>query len=225
MSDTFSLPWKDIDTVLLDMDGTLLDLNFDTHFWREHVPMRYAEIHGVNPEQARTALHEEFDRIYGTLNWYCIDHWSSALDLDIAGLKVEVSHLIAIHPYVQEFLIEAREAGKRVVLVTNAHRKSLQLKMEKTELEPYLDRLICSHDFGKAKEEPGFWEALRETEPFDPKRTVLLDDSHPVLHSAANYGIRYPISIVQPDTQQPPRVIDEFAAISSFSQLLPVQPS
>ena len=25
-----ALPWRDIDTVLLDMDGTLLDLHYDT---------------------------------------------------------------------------------------------------------------------------------------------------------------------------------------------------
>jgi putative hydrolase of the HAD superfamily len=31
-----------IDTVLLDMDGTILDLKFDSHFWRELVPTKYA---------------------------------------------------------------------------------------------------------------------------------------------------------------------------------------
>ncbi|MEO1576619.1 MAG: HAD family hydrolase, partial [Pseudomonadota bacterium] len=30
--------WSDIDNVLLDMDGTLLDLNFDTVFWLQVVP-------------------------------------------------------------------------------------------------------------------------------------------------------------------------------------------
>ncbi|HBT55971.1 MAG TPA: haloacid dehalogenase, partial [Pseudomonas sp.] len=32
------LNWNAIDTVLLDMDGTLLDLHFDNHFWLEHMP-------------------------------------------------------------------------------------------------------------------------------------------------------------------------------------------
>ena len=39
------LDWQDIHTVLLDMDGTLLDLHFDNHFWLEHLPKRYAAIH------------------------------------------------------------------------------------------------------------------------------------------------------------------------------------
>ena len=33
------IDWTRIDTILLDMDGTLLDLGFDNFFWREHVPL------------------------------------------------------------------------------------------------------------------------------------------------------------------------------------------
>ena len=33
--------WRAIDTVLLDMDGTLLDLRFDNYFWLELVPRKY----------------------------------------------------------------------------------------------------------------------------------------------------------------------------------------
>jgi 5'-nucleotidase len=32
------LDWNNIDTVLLDMDGTLLDLAFDSQFWLQDVP-------------------------------------------------------------------------------------------------------------------------------------------------------------------------------------------
>jgi FMN phosphatase YigB (HAD superfamily) len=49
-------PWEAIDTVLLDMDGTLLDLRFDNYFWMEFLPERYAERHGLTPEQARAVL-------------------------------------------------------------------------------------------------------------------------------------------------------------------------
>ena len=30
--------WSRIDHVLLDLDGTLLDLDFDNHFWQTLVP-------------------------------------------------------------------------------------------------------------------------------------------------------------------------------------------
>jgi len=40
-----SINWSEIDTILLDMDGTLLDLNFDLHFWMEYLPLVLANKH------------------------------------------------------------------------------------------------------------------------------------------------------------------------------------
>ena len=50
------LDWSRIDTVLLDMDGTLLDLNFDNYFWQKHLPLRYAEARGLTPTAGREEL-------------------------------------------------------------------------------------------------------------------------------------------------------------------------
>ncbi|MGH8370476.1 MAG: haloacid dehalogenase, partial [Gammaproteobacteria bacterium] len=96
--------WSEIRTVLLDMDGTLLDLHFDNHFWLEHVPLRYAERHGLDPEQALAELMPRFREMEGTLQWYCLDHWSRELDLDIVALKREVAYLIKVLPEVETFL-------------------------------------------------------------------------------------------------------------------------
>ncbi|HAS86713.1 MAG TPA: hypothetical protein DCS31_07965, partial [Candidatus Competibacteraceae bacterium] len=146
------LPWPQIATVLLDMDGTLLDLRFDNHFWRELVPDRYAKLHGVSLERARSEVAAHTQAVEGTLAWYCLDYWTRELRLDIVTLKHEIAHLIAVHPHVLDFLNALREAGKRVVLVTNAHPKSLALKMEKTRLVGYFDQIICAHTLGLVKD-------------------------------------------------------------------------
>jgi putative hydrolase of the HAD superfamily len=217
---TALLDWSTIDTILLDMDGTLLDLHFDNHFWQAHVPLRYAQTKGLPHDVARDELMARYHARAGTLEWYSVDFWETELELDIMRLKEEVSHLIAVHPAVVDFLSTMRAAGKRLVLATNAHHKSVTLKMAKTGLEPHFDAIVSSHALGAAKEAQAFWERLAALEPFDPARTVLVDDSLPVLDAARNYGIRHLICVKQPDTKQPPKDTHNYPAIDSFAELL-----
>ena len=217
------IPWPDIDSVFLDMDGTILDLHFDNHFWREHVPLRYAERNRLDVETAKEDLFPKFRSKEGTMDWYCVEYWSRELDLDIVGLKEEIDHLIAVHHHAVDFLDFTRRSGKRTVLVTNAHSKSLALKMARTNLEQHFDALICAHDIGYPKEDQRFWSHLGEYETFDPKRTLFVDDSLPVLRSARNFGIGHLLAVRRPDTKSPPREIDEFPAIHDFSEITPVE--
>ncbi len=212
--------WSLIDTVLLDMDGTLLDLHFDNHFWLQHVPRRYAESRGLSLAAATEELMQRYRSVEGTLDWYCVDHWSRELGLDIVLLKQEVDHLISVHPHVLPFLGALEKAGKRRILVTNAHQKSLQLKLQKTRLSGYLDVVISSHDVGLPKENPEFWDRLQETVQFDPQRTLFVDDSLPVLRSAQQYGIAFLLGISLPDSTQPRKDEHEFPAVQDFSMLL-----
>lgn len=214
--------WNTIDTVLLDMDGTLLDLNFDNHFWQRHLPRRYAEHHGLDHETVRSELMTRFKAHEGTLPWYSVDFWSDQLAIDLMLLKEEVAHLIDIHPGVLEFLAAARAGGKRLLLVTNAHHKSLDLKMQRTGLAAQFDAMITSHELGLPKEDVAFWDALRAVHPFDPVRTLLVDDTISVLDSAKRYGIAELRSICRPDTCQPERQAGRYAALNSFLDLLPL---
>ena len=210
----------EVDTVLLDMDGTLLDLHFDNHFWQTHVPLRYAEARGLPLDIAREELMARYHARAGTLDWYSVDYWETELELDIMQLKEEVAHLIAVHPAVTVFLTLLRRLNKRVVMATNAHHKSLTLKMAKTGLEPHFDAFVSAHETGFAKEQRGFWEKLQAIEPFDPQRTLLVDDSLPVLDAARNYGIRHLLAVRTPDTKLPPKDTRDYPAIDSFAELL-----
>ena len=224
--------WQNIDTVLLDMDGTLLDLHFDNHFWLEYVPQRYALARGMSEALAKQELLARYGDIQGTLEWYCVDHWTRQLGLDIALLKQEVEHLIAVHPHVTDFLDLLGRAGKRRVLVTNAHQKSLGhvgfherrpgFGVQHVQfLADRLDQIVCAHDLGLPKEDPGFWPRLRECAAFERARTLFVDDSLAVLRSAQAYGIAHLLTILLPDSQQAERRVDEFVAVRDFEDLLP----
>lgn len=212
--------WSKINSVFLDLDGTLLDLHFDNHFWLEHVPVRYAERHGLDHAEARSILHDKYSRVLGSLSWYCIDYWSRELDLDISELKKEVSHKIAVRPQVEDFLQYLHMHGKRIVLVTNAHSASVAIKMDKTGLDQHFDRIITSHQLGHAKEESAFWPALKKTEPFDAKKTLFIDDNFHVLDSAREYGIRYLLAIKKPDSRGPEKEHPEYDLIESYDQIM-----
>jgi putative hydrolase of the HAD superfamily len=215
------IDWRNISSVFLDMDGTLLDLNFDNHFWLEFVPLRYAERHGLSVAEAKAELTPRFKETEGRLEWYCLDYWTDRLCLDIVGLKAELAGLIAILPHVTDFLDAVRKAEKRLVLVTNAHPKSLGLKLERTCLHGFFDEIFSSHAFGFPKEHPGFWKALSAVEPFSADQALLVDDSVTVLRAARQFGIRHVIAVKKPDSRQPPRNIVEFDAIEDFRELRP----
>ncbi len=214
------IDWNQIDIVMLDMDGTLLDLHFDNHFWLEHVPSRYAEAKGIPLEQARDELLARYKSVEGTLEWYCVDHWSRELELDITLLKEEVDHLIAVHPHVIDFLDQLMCAGKERILVTNAHQKTLALKMERSRLAGFFNQVISSHQLGLPKEHPEFWNRLQNLHPFDRERTLFVDDSLSVLASASAYGIRWLLAMLKPDSKEPPREIGEYSAIHDFSEIM-----
>ncbi len=215
------LDWDAIDTVFLDMDGTLLDLHFDNYFWQQHVPQRYAEQCGMTIDQAKEELVPRFRAAEGSMEWYCVDYWSRQLGMDVALLKAEVAHLIREHPQVINFLLALKRTGKRRVLVTNAHTKSLELKLKHTTIGAHLDRIICAHDFGMPKEVQAFWGKLKQRELFDPARTLLIDDSLAVLQSAHGYGIKHLMAVHRPDSKAPVRVVAQFYAIRDFKEIMP----
>lgn len=213
--------WARIRTVLLDMDGTLLDRHFDDHFWIDFVPRRYADARGMSLDDARRHLMERYRAEEGTLRWYDVDFWSDELGLDIPALKKNVEHLIAIHPNVQRFLKRAGRQGRKVYMVTNAHGKTLNLKMEKTLLAGSFDGIVVSHDLGFPKETLQFWESAQKRLDFDPGSTLLADDSLPVLEAAGDFGIRYLVHIARPSSTLPVKRSDIFFSIENFQEIMP----
>lgn len=215
------IDWQTIDTVLLDMDGTLLDLHFDNYFWLTHLPDRYAEAHQMDRDKAEQILRQHIQQYEGTLRWYCLDHWSELVDMDITLLKEEVKHKIQARPYAEEFLRRLKQLNKKLILATNAHPKSVRLKLDITNIDQWLDIVISSHDFGSPKEEQHFWQQLQEREAFDPERTLFIDDTVRVLRSAQQFGIAHLVCINKPDSQKPSKPSNEFLDIDHFDQILP----
>jgi putative hydrolase of the HAD superfamily len=208
------------DTLMLDMDGTLLDLAYDNYMWLEHIPAEYAKKFDVSEADARQHLYATFKRLEGKLNWYCLDHWSEALDLDVVALHREQNGRIGFLPGAEEFLRRVAEQDVRVLLVTNSHRHVLDIKTEVTDIVDYFDGVYSSHDLGHAKEDQPFWHALRDIEKFDPGATVFVDDNVTVLRSARDFGVDMLLHITRPDTRRPAQPDEEFVGIEGVGELV-----
>ena len=214
-----SVDWQAIDTVLLDMDGTLLDLGFDNWFWQQHVPEAYAREHRLEPGRAAELLAPRFRAAQGSLAWYCIEHWSRELALDIGLLKRAARERVRFLPGAADFLGWLGARGKRRILVTNAHPETLAIKDEWVSLGPLLDELHSSHSYGRPKEDPEFWPRLAAGVHFDPRRTLFVDDSLPVLRAARNFGIAHIRAVRHPELGGPARATEDFAAVDSIADL------
>jgi HAD superfamily hydrolase (TIGR01509 family) len=215
-----TFPWDDVTWVLLDMDGTLLDKHFDDYFWETLVPQEYARRQEMDLALARDLVFARYQKEEGTLNWTDIDFWSRELELDIPALKEGIRHLIEVHPDAEDFLKFLRLKEKRVALVTNAHYKTLSLKMNHTGLLGYFDEVVSSFDLGAPKEEASFWEILHDRLRFEAQHALLVDDNAESLVAARTFGIKYPYFKAKSSSRQEAADHPDFASIESFRELM-----
>lgn len=211
--------WQKFDTILLDMDGTILDLAYDNYFWRELVPRCLARERNAHLAEVTSELFAHFARKQGSLDWYCLDYWSSALALDLRALKSASSHRVRYLPGAADFLGRLKSTGKRVALVTNAHAHTLEIKKGVAGLGRYIETFVSSHELGAPKESASFWAGARERLDFDPATTLFIDDSLPVLDAAADAGIAGVLAVTRPDTKQPARVVERHVSIEALADL------
>jgi HAD superfamily hydrolase (TIGR01509 family) len=212
--------WANIDTVCLDLDGTLLDQSYDNLIWGELLPRRFAVANSLGWAEAAAEIEHRYAEHRGTLQGYCIDYWSRELGVDIGALHRELRAKVAWLPRAREFLERVRAAGKRLVLLTNSHPVALEVKHEQTRVLDYLDAAATAHEFGYAKEDPRFWHAAQRKFGFAPQRSVFADDNARVLEAARAAGFRWVFGVRHWDSGRAHREHFDHPAVDGVADLL-----
>lgn len=201
----FNIDWRSIDDVLLDMDGTLLDLHYDATFWLNNVHSIVANLTGEPEHVIQERFHRELKKHEGTLAWYCTDYWADFFGIDLIEAKQQLAHLIRFRPHAEQFLNVLNSLPLRTLIATNAHPDVIQLKLNVVPLEDMVDGIVSSHQYGVAKEHPDFWRALFDEYAINPDRAMFMDDSSKVLDAADRAGVREVVEIRHPNLSEPPR--------------------
>ena len=218
---TAKIDWQLVDYVLLDMDGTLLDLHFDNYFWKNTVIEQYATKHDLTLKQCEQQLSVRFQEHEGHLNWYCLDFWRDELGLNIIELKQSIKHKIAFLPDALEFLKHLKTLPVKVIMTTNAHRDSINIKDQQTHVTQWFDKIISAHDFGFSKEHPEFWQHLEAKLSTKLSNCIFIDDNLPICKKAKDMGVQHVFSILKPDSTQPNKTNStSFIQLNSLLELI-----
>lgn len=214
------LDWSQIDDVLIDMDGTLLDRHFDNFFFEEELPRRYALREKLSLDESRARLMAMYRSVEEELAWTDLHYWTSRVGIDVVAMHRELDHMIGFLPGAAAFLSAVRHQKKRVTVLTNAHPAGVAIKTAKTGLEARVDRIVDAFEVGYLKMRPQYWPACLDLVKFDPTRALFIDDDERCLAAARQFGVLHLLHSARSSTKSPPAFSASFRSVQDLSSLL-----
>lgn len=209
--------FKDIECLLIDMDGVILDNAYDNDFWQNQIPEVIADSKGIAFDDAKRLAIQIFNYKKNTKDWYDVDYWSNMLNIDIEAQKRSEKSFSRISLY--DGVIDTLSVLKnktKMILITNAHRKTLNIKLEKYNLTPYFDEMVCAHELNYVKEDIQLWYMLRSKYRLDYEKTLLVEDTINNINVGLSAGISGAIYV----GDEKFTVSDQIIKLSSIDQIL-----
>jgi putative hydrolase of the HAD superfamily len=175
--------------ISFDVEGTLVTTDFSYAIWFEAIPRRYAERYGLDFEQAKTKVFEEFEKVGDQrMEWYDIKHWFKHLDIgDPEHVLASCQHRVEMFPEVMDVLSSLGNEY-RLVVASGSSREFLDHLLR--DIEHCFERTFSSvSDFGQLKL-PDFYDKMCRELKVSPEQIVHVGDNRQFDYvNAAEMGI------------------------------------
>ena len=126
---------KSLRIISFDVDGTLVDLEYNDLIWFKEIPELVAKKKKISFEKSLKYVHEEYAKLgEHNLNWYDINYWISYFGIEISPDKIfeKYEPQVKIYPEVIPLLEELKKKYILIV-ITAMPREFLIPKMKNLE--------------------------------------------------------------------------------------------
>ena len=119
--------------VSFDVDGTLVDAEFNDLVWLEEIPLLYAEKEGISFKEAYRFILGEYEKIgEKDLRWYDMNYWLRTFGIDRSYNEIlqKYEEKIEIYPDARAIL-EALKESFPMIVITVMPREFLEIKLKR----------------------------------------------------------------------------------------------
>ncbi len=170
----------EVKVISFDLDGTLFDNMFVDSVWLEEIPRLYAIEKKAAVEDAKKIVKREYDKVgKDRLEWYNIHYWIEKFSLNVEAKELLKNFENRIRTYreVPTVLMQLRQKGFRLVVVTNAAREFAELELEKTNMKDFFERIFSStSDFGMVKKTVKLYQRVCSILRVSPQEIIHVGD-------------------------------------------------
>ena len=206
--------------ILSDLDGVILDLNYDMKFWQSWLPEHVANQTNQSIEETQAEIQAEINKQRGTLNFYNLNYWDDFLNVDcmqiIKEKEEKCSYLEGSHEALQR--LSALKNPKHIL--TNGDPRVQEYKAQSQDFWRFFDSIFYSMRAGYPKEQKEFWALARHNLNLCFEDAMFIDDGYNVVTAAVKAGLKKVIwitpgknRILQNGIETFPRLIDLVDAI------------
>ncbi len=179
---------KDIQGVIFDIDGVLLD---SMEIWTD-LGARYITSKGKKPEQGLSDILFSMSMEEGAL--YIRTHYlSNETEEEIlSGLQTMLRDFyyyeVPAKSGSEELLWTLKETGVRMTAATSSPRGHVERALERNGILGYMEKIFTNSEVGSSKHSPEIYDAAAAYMKLERQRVCVVEDSLYALKTAAQAG-------------------------------------